>query len=933
MEARTELIARPAGTVTFLFTDVEGGLAGRKRDAAALDAARHRHDQIVRDAIAAHQGLVFKTVGDAFCAVFARAEDALAAAVNLQRAIAREDFSAIGGLFVCAALHTGTADERDDDYFGPSVNEVARIVALAHGEQTLVSETTYALISAALPPDVRLRDLGEHKLKDIARPERVFQVVADGLRSEFPALRSADAARSGNLPVPFTSFVGRTGELAEIGELLEQSRLVTITGMGGVGKTRLALEAARAFAERFPDGTWCVELARITDPALASARVGDVFGMREQVGTAMNDTWIAALDQKRALLLLDNCEHVITAIATVAHRILERCPGISILATSREPLHIGGEHVMRLAPLGLPATAPGALPSIAELHAAPAVRLFLERATSERAGTLHEDETALRSLVSICTRLDGIPLAIELAAARAHVLGLRGLAQRLDDRFRLLAGGPRSVMPRQQTLRALLDWSHDLLSDAEQRVFRRLAVFAGGWTLEAAQTVCVDPPESTADRPITDWDVFESISSLVDKSLVVVDANAPETRYSFLETTRAYALECLADSPDAGRFDAPHARYALALAEASKRWCQTGSPSGWQTTFERDLDNIRAALGWALIAKRDVILGATIVQKLSFALEALGFYFEGLDWAEKALAALRPGLVPSLEGALCIVVARNHSYIGSPPGCVAAADRAVHIYRALNKPTMLAFALAFKGFGLYYLDRREEGDVCTTEALALARATGDPSLIAWVLCTKSWTVPPDDFALRRELLAESIALLNALPGRLHVELALQAMSEVEFAAGDYERSMAYAREGGAPERRSGPSEGLATSCLVASAAAAFALRRFDIAREDAREALAYGRERGTGRFLGTSIGLLAGVAATSGRASEAARLLGASEAQFIAIGRVRMAQEQFVNDRTRELLGEQLAPDEFARLLAEGRAWSTEQAVEAALSV
>jgi predicted ATPase/class 3 adenylate cyclase len=925
---------RPAGTVTFLFTDIEGSTKRWDRHGREMQAALRRHDAFVRGAIEARGGFVFKTVGDAFCSVFSRAEDAALAAVSLQRAIRAADFSDVDGLFVRVALHTGTADERDDDYFGTTVNQVARLLATAHGEQILLTGPTASLLAARLPPEISLLDLGSQSLKDIDRPVHVHQLVSDGLRADFPPLRTS-ANKTGNLPLQLTSFVGRTDEVAEIGTLLEHNRLITLAGMGGVGKTRLALEVARAFVDRYPDGAWFVELAPLSDPGLASARVGEVFGMREQIGTVMNETWVAALDRKNALLVLDNCEHMVDAVAAVAGRILERCPTISIVATSREPLRLSGERVVRLAPLALPPPTTGAMPSIEELREAPAVRLFLERAAnSDRSGALlRDDEGSRRSLVSICSRLDGIPLAIELAAARVNVLGLKNLADRLDDRFRLLSGGPRTALPRQQTLRALLDWSHDLLREPEQRVLRRLAVFAGGWTLDAAQAVCVDDDAAAGMEAISEWDVFDILSSLVEKSLVGAETSDTDTRYGLLETTRAYALERLTKSGEAERIAAAHARYVLGLAQSAARTSLATSPRAWQTAFEGELDNVRAALEWTIVAKNDVVLGATIVQALDFAFESLGLYFEGLGWGERALAALPEGDVPKIEGALALLVSKFHTYIGSPAGCVSAAERAVRIARELGKKAQLAYALALLAFGLYYLERREEGDVHAAESVALAREIGDPSLLAWVLCVKSWTVEPTDFATRRALLGESRALFDTLPGRFRVELALQALSEVEFVAGNYAAAMAFAREGSAPERRKGPSEGLAAWCLAAGAAAAFADGDIETARADAREALSYGRRRGSGRFVGASVGLLAGVAAVRGDATQAALLFGASEAQYVAIGRSRMLQEQFVFDRTLALLKEALDASELASLRERGRAMTVEQAVESALAL
>lgn len=933
VRSRVTAKVMPTGTVTFLFTDIEGSTQRWDRFGRDMETALRRHDVILREAVERHDGVVFKTIGDAFCVVFGRAESALEAALGLQRDIAREDFSAVDGIRVRAAMHTGTTDERDDDYFGPTVNEVARLVAIGHGGQTLVSEVTASLLRAVLPNGVTLRDLGRHKLKDIERLRAVFQIEAPDLPDDFPPLRSAGQAKAGNLPLSLTSFVGRTAEIDQIVALFLTERLVTLAGMGGVGKTRLACEAARALAERYPDGTWIVELAPLTDPALASARIGEVFGMHEQIGTVMNETWIAALDHKKALLVLDNCEHLIDAVAAVAHRILARCPGIAILATSREPLRLGGERVVRISPLSLPAELTDRLPSIEELAESPAVQLFLERTrTVQSSAPAVYDESARRSLVSICAKLDGIPLAIELAAARVNVLGLRGLAERLDDRFRILRGGSRTALPRQQTLRALIDWSHDLLLEPERRVLRRLSVFAGGWTLEAAQAVCVDEPD--AAEAITEWDVFDILSSLVDKSLVSFnDGYDDDTRYSLLETTRAYGLERLTASGEWDRIATAHARYVLGVAAGAAKQSMGATGHDWHASFERELDNVRVALDWTIASKGDIVLGASIAAALEKVFESLGLFFEGLNVSEKAFAAIHGGNEKKLEATLAVAVAKFHTYIGNPLGCVRAAHRAAELLRELGRAPQLCFAAGLEAIGLYYLERRVEADVLATESIALARAVGVPSLVAWALCVKSWTVPPDDFAIRREMLAEALALFGAQPGRMNIEFAYQVLSEVEFGAGNYELSMAYARQGSAPDRRAGGNEGLVMWCLAASAAAAFASGDTEEARRDAREALSYGRRRGSGRFVGATVGVLAGVAARRGDAALAAQLLGASQAQFVAIGRVPMLQERYLHERTHELLTALLAAPDIDALIVDGRNWSVERAVEMALSI
>jgi predicted ATPase/class 3 adenylate cyclase len=905
-----------------LFTDIEGSTARWERAPGPMSEALQKHDEILRRAIEASGGRVFKTIGDAFCAVFARSDDAIAASVSAQRELAATDFSAVGELSVRMAVHTGECDERDGDFFGPPLNRVARLLAIAHGGQILLSGVTVELTHGALPAQATVLDLGSHRLKGLERSERVFGIAAPGLATEFPPLRSETSVND-NLPLSPASIVGRDADVELVGRLTREARLVTICGLGGVGKTRLAVEAARALTGEFPDGTWLVELAPVTEASLVSARVGAVFGMREQVGTSASDAWITALHDKEALLVLDNCEHMLDAAAAVVTKLLHACSRLRVLATSREPLRVQGEHVMRLAPLGVPHEE-AHLPSLEELRRSPSVQLFLERA--ERSSALDrthlDDERTRAALVTICRRLDGIPLALELAAARVRTLGVPALARRLDDRFRLLAGGDRTALPRQQTLRAALDWSFELLDENERRVLRRLSIFAGTFTLEAAQEVC-------ADETLGEWDVVDALTSLVDKSLVSADPSGGVTRYGMLETPRAYARERLEKS---GERATVARRYLATYQERFERFMRKPDADGdAPAQLEADLDNARAALDWAFGEGAEPTLGAAFARTLNFVFERLSLYHEGLAWLDRALAALPAGADKSLEAGLLLAISKFQSYIGSPIGSLNAAEPAAALYRELNRPKQLASALGFIGFARYYMDRRAEGLQVAEEAVAIARASKDPGLLGWVLCVLAVCTDPAQAADRRELLNEALECYRPLPGRYLTEMIYQFLSEVEFQAGDYALSRRYALQGANNAIERGPSEGLAMWCLAAAAAAAFALGDLGAAYHDAREALSYGSRRGSGRFIGAALQLLAGVAVERGENRVATRLLGASDAQFAALGRLRMPQERFVYERTHELLQAHLSEADLTQALEEGRALAPEEAVVEAM--
>ena len=555
----------PTGTVTFLFTDIEGSTRRWDADPAAMSEAVARHDALVRAAIEGAGGYVFKTLGDAFCAAFADASAAVVAATVAQRAIDETDWTAVGGVRIRAAIHAGAADERDGDYFGPPLNRTARLMGVAHGGQTVLSRAARDLVGDDLPAGASLRDLGEHRLRDLSRSEHVFQLVVPGLPDDFPVLLSL-GQRPNNLPVETASFVGRERELEALLERLPEARVLTLSGIGGTGKTRLALQLAAAALDDYPNGTWFVELAPLAAPELVASTVAAVLGVRELPGQTIEAALLDHLADKRLLLVLDNCEHVVEAAARLAEAIVRRCPNVRIVATSREALAIPGEHVFPVPPLGLPASEDDAPASIA---AAEGVRLFVERAqavvprfdiTTDNAGTIAE----------LCRRLDGIPLAIELAAARTRMMSPTQILERLDQRFQLLTGGSRTAEPRQQTLRAAIAWSYDLLPTEEQALLQRLSVFRGGWALAAAAAVGADVAED-------EWATLDLLTRLVDKSLVVATETDAGIRFGMLESVRDFAHEAALTMGGPDRPAAPAARSASSAPSATSATTGSGA--------------------------------------------------------------------------------------------------------------------------------------------------------------------------------------------------------------------------------------------------------------------------------------------------------------------------------------------------------------------
>ena len=584
----------PTGTVTLLFSDIEGStrLWGKAPDAMAL--ALRRHDELLRLAIEGSGGYVFKTFGDAFCAAFPSAKEAVQAAGQAQRAIAAEQWPKEAVLRVRMALHTGECEERDGDYFGPALNRVARLLAVAHGGQVVLSRATTEMVRDYLPAGVGLRDLGTHRLKDLGRPEEVFQLEIESLEEEFPPLRSLDNPDlRHNLPEMVSSFVGRDDEVVALRQLIDVSRLVTLTGAGGVGKTRLALQVAAELLDGSGDGVWLVELAAVRDPEAVLAAVASALGIKEQAGRSIHEALLSALADQNVLVVLDNCEHLIGSCAKLAESVVRSCPKVHLLVTSRETLGIDGETVFRVPSLTVPAE--GA-EELSDLAASGAATLFVERARTLATGFILTDEAA-PVVGAICRRLDGMPLAIELAAARLRSMSLSQLNDRLDQRFRLLTGGSRTALPRQQTLRAMVDWSYDLLNGFEQAVLRRMSVFVGGFELEAAEFVC-------GFGDIEDFDVSGLLGSLVDKSLVVADTSATTARYRLLETIRQYGAEKLVgmDEEAAGAHEA-HATYYVGYVQEVAPHLTGRSQESWLTRLEEEYPNLSAAVEHLVVGR------------------------------------------------------------------------------------------------------------------------------------------------------------------------------------------------------------------------------------------------------------------------------------------------------------------------------------------
>jgi len=616
-------------TLTFLFTDIEG----------STELLRHVGPDVYAQLLADHHGLIraqllafggqeVVTQGDSFFAVFRSSSACAAAVVEMQLALTRHEWPGHEQARVRMGVHSGEAEETATGLVGLDIHRAARLAAVGHGGQMLMSASAAALVRDSLPEGAALRDLGLHRLKDLGHSVQIYQLQAGELQSEFPPLRSLDnPALPNNLPAQSASFVGRDQEVSEVKGLVQSSRLVTLTGAGGSGKTRLALQVAAELLDGSGDGVWLVELAAVTDEEAVVSTMAQTLGIRAQAGRPALDTLVDAVSPQQLLIVLDNCEHLIGACAKLTDAILRRCPKAHVMATSREPLGIGGEAVYRVPSLSLP-------PANCDLAAAAssdAIILFLDRSNAQGINlSLTEDTGPL--LVSICRRLDGMPLAIELAAARLRLLSLRDLSERLDQRFRLLTGGSRSVLPRQQTLRATVDWSYSLLSDPEQHLLARLSVFREGFDLNAAEAVC-------GFDDIELFDVTDLLGSLVDKSLVVAEQDDGTVRYRLLETIREFAAGRLVESGDeAVKVAGAHRRHFLGLAERGAPHLTGPHQGEWFSRFDADRANLRRAMEHAAASTDGV------EDVLRFAV-ALRRYW----WVRHSYAEVTEILMPVLE--------------------------------------------------------------------------------------------------------------------------------------------------------------------------------------------------------------------------------------------------------------------------------------------
>ncbi|MDE2126080.1 MAG: tetratricopeptide repeat protein [Armatimonadetes bacterium] len=868
----------PTGRITFLLTDIVNSTPLWDTHSEAMRIALQRHDAIGQFQITRHGGHLVKArgEGDSLFCVFERADDAVAASLALQRRMVHEDWNIETAPNVCdrlnirvrVALNTGEADHRDGDYFGGAVNRCARIRALAHGGQILLSAETVEALTEPLPEGARLRDVGRLRLRGLSRPERIYLLTHPELPADMLPIR-LDSDYPNNLPRQLTTFVGREDDISAVKDRLLSSPMVTLVGPGGSGKSRLALEVAEDLLAEYTDGVWLAELATTTDAMMVAHHVAGVLNVREEPGRTVERSIADHLRDRRVLLLLDNCEHLIAATAQLAHNLLQACPRLHILATSREALGIPGENVYTVRSLSFPASGQPTHSLIhAPITASPpttarhiekfeSVRLFVDRAAVAFPGFRLADDNA-PSIAQICRTLDGIPLAIELAAARVKSISTEDIATRLNDRFRLLTGGARTALPRQQTLRALIDWSYDLLTPEEREMFHRLSVFLGGFSLKAAEEVTADRDESGRVRDgrrasaggerystrmmLQALDVVDLLGRLVDRSLLVCEDDHDQVRYRMMETLRHYAREKAVACGILPILQRRHLDYYVGLSEEAEKRLRGTEQAAWLERLETEHDNIRAALNWALSAGADPQAGLRIAANVWWFWHVRGHFTEGREWLHAALEE--------------------------------APERTALRGRALNSASVLA---------------RNQGDYDSAQRLAsqsleIKRAMGDRQGIASSLNSlATLALSRSDYDAARPWYEESLDIERSLGNRQGVTACLIGLANIAVEQGDTAQARRLYQESLNIKQEFGDRRGIAAS-LVGLAKVATLEGDWDEAHRLCNESLDLRRVLGDQRGIAHSLQHLGEIAMATGRWAAAADLLDESLALRVVLG-------------------------------------------------
>ncbi|NJC99004.1 MAG: hypothetical protein C3F07_04270 [Anaerolineales bacterium] len=910
----------PTGTVTFLFTDIEGSTKLAQQHPDKWESLRARHHTILNSAIESNNGYVFQIIGDAFCASFHTAGDAVRAATKGQTDLYQRDW-ADAPIRVRMGIHTGKAElQEDGQYHGYlAMSRIQRLMSAGHGGQVLISSATQELLLEDLPEDISLHDLGERRLKDLIRPEHIHQLIIPNLPIEFPPLKTLDAYRH-NLPVQLTSFIGREKEMADIAKIIHEYRLVTLTGIGGTGKTRLSLQVSAELIDEFSDGVWFVQLAPLSDASLVPQEIASAWGVQSQTGQSLSKALTNFVRNRQLLLILDNCEHVLDACATLVTGLLHAAPKIKILTTSRVSLTVDGEMTYPVHPLALPdSKKPASLSALTQYEA---VRLFIERAISVRPIFAVNNENA-PAVAQICQRLDGIPLAIELAAARVRALSPDQIAKRLENRFDLLTDGSRSALPRQQTLRATMDWSYELLSEDERDLLAQLSVFTGDFSLEAVESVCTTREGSKINA-------LDLLTALVDHSLVNVVEKNQESRYELLETVRQFALEKLSASDKLKITQDGHLAFYVDLAEEGFPHVWVGRTE-WVDRFEAEYDNFRVAMDHAVASNPESAIRMGISLDMFWDITHRGK--EAYAWGMQILE-LTESWQPSKWRALALSLAGTRTAIatGNYPKALDFIEAGLVMARGFGEKNDLIYILQGLSAINWFAGNFEKMRIYADEYLKIAQELNDQNNIhiaLWQLGAAA--CGNGDIELGKSYYERSLELAEKENSPLSSTSALRELALIAHKEGDYLRAKELYQKG-IQASKDARWEGNTVTMIVKLAQIALQENNLDQARQLCKDGLAIWNR--SNRAEG-NVDILAGfssIAGIDGKYELAAKLFGATDSAYHDFPNWFMDElDHTIYDHIVAKVKEQLGEDIFHKEYEIGKQMTLSESLEFAL--
>ena len=907
---------KPSETITFLFTDIEGSTKLAQEHPDTLQSAIERHHTILHKAIESNNGNVFEIVGDGFCCTFENATDAVKAALDIQINLANEKWEDVI-IKIRTGIHSGEAEWNGKRYIGyMTLARCARIMSCGFGEQILISDSAFELcrdkINKSVKKDITFRDLGERRLKDLNQPIRLYQIIADGLRSEFPPLKTLDA-RPNNLPFLLNNFIGREESIYQVKKYLKEGRIVTITGTGGSGKTRLALQTGAELTDDFDHGVFIAELAPVTDPSFIMQTILSSLGLKEVPGVSPEETLTGYLKNKEMLLILDNCEHLINHCSRISEMLLSKCENLKIIATSREALNSSGEHIYRIPALALPDISINYTPD--EIMQNESVRLFLERALSVNSN-FRINTSNIPSLIKLSNRLDGIPLAIELAAAYTTILSAQKINDRLDDRFNLLKSGKRNSLPRQQTLRALIDWSYELLSEKEKILWKRLSVFNGGWSLEASENIC-------SDDNIQKHEILELMRKLTEKSIVNYDA--ARERYFFLESIKQYGKEKLDEANETRDFLSKHLNYYMELSEYSEPELIRNEIHIWIEKLESDHGNFQSAIEWS-ISGGDREKGVRLAGSLWRFWKIRGHYSTGILHIESILKnaeAVSESALGKAFYCLGILTMLKGEYEKSK---IYYNESLILRSKSDDKPG-IADTLNSLGSAEYYIGNYDQALNYYEGSYSLRKELGNKHGIAMSLNNLgSISYYKSDLKKARKYFEESLAINTELGEKHGISHTLNNLGVISIDQENYNESQKYFEESLVLARNIGERSGIAYA-LYNIGYVLYLKKEFEQAQKFIEMSLELNHELGDKWGISVSLIVYSAIQLQKDRLSLASILIGAVDSGLTSIGRVLEKNLKSIKEQIIICLREKLDKDEFIKYFEEGKKLSLDEAM------